>query len=613
MHLAEKEHAVQLRRHQGHRKPLPEPVPAHVLSRNDRAGVHNGNGLPNPLKIGLEHLSGFDFSGVRVHRDSPEPAKLNALAYTRGQNIHLGPGQERHLPHEGWHVVQQLQGRVPPTSQAGGVDINDNVSLEHEADIMGTRATRTKPDTGNATGKKPHAPHNTGVTQRRVVNPTEIQSTVGAADTNSAEIEGLRESLTDTLTGLYAANKTQIEKLFTPKATSVADIASRVSTMDRGTLDTLAGDLQKAFPDQEFNTSLFEIKAVGRHANSAAKTYWEKVKKVAMKWLLDARGDDTRVQQVFGDGTLDSKKSKDAAKRAKRKFRSAAKALDNAKHVTLDSSGISGNLDLGGYAVYPKTIFMVVDNISSPTKEEQLTAAHEGAHLASDRISDNLGYSSRIGEAFRLAGINKKLHNADHYAQVIEHREGIGTPLKLPFSPRVVGGGPVSDPRKTAWDTADTQALREEISNETRELWDATVDGFLESNEFRKEGKKMPNKRVANASKLMNMTLHRPMVNHTEITDLDLSLAESTVNRVSKLGDEVDSFADDTAKVTFDFLQSKVTTPFTAREKKKAAFNIILEKAKTSSKLKPVDISPTAEKHLGGLRNRKWRKSRPVF
>jgi hypothetical protein len=27
------------------------------------------------------------------------------------------PGQEQHLPHEAWHVVQQKQGRVKPTGQ----------------------------------------------------------------------------------------------------------------------------------------------------------------------------------------------------------------------------------------------------------------------------------------------------------------------------------------------------------------------------------------------------------------------------------------------------------------------------------------------------------------
>ncbi|MBW2690258.1 MAG: DUF4157 domain-containing protein [Deltaproteobacteria bacterium] len=83
-------------------------------------------------------------SHVRVHHNSSKPAQLDALAYTQGQDIHVGPGQEKHLPHEGWHAVQQMLGRVKPTMQAKGVSINDDVGLEREADVMGTKALQVK-------------------------------------------------------------------------------------------------------------------------------------------------------------------------------------------------------------------------------------------------------------------------------------------------------------------------------------------------------------------------------------------------------------------------------------------------------------------------------------
>lgn len=60
----------------------------------------------------------------------------------QGQDIHLGPGQEKHLPHEGWHAVQQMQGRVKPTMQEKGMSTNDDAELEREADVMGARAIR---------------------------------------------------------------------------------------------------------------------------------------------------------------------------------------------------------------------------------------------------------------------------------------------------------------------------------------------------------------------------------------------------------------------------------------------------------------------------------------
>lgn len=101
--------------------------------------------LPKDLQFGVEQLSGEDLSNVRVHRDSPEPEKLDAHAYTQGEDIHLAPGQEKHLPHEAWHVVQQKQGRVQPTLQKKNALINDNSGLEREADTMGARAAQMKP------------------------------------------------------------------------------------------------------------------------------------------------------------------------------------------------------------------------------------------------------------------------------------------------------------------------------------------------------------------------------------------------------------------------------------------------------------------------------------
>ena len=82
---------------------------------------------------------------VKVHYNSAQPAQLNALAYAQGSDIHVAPGQEKHLPHEAWHVVQQAEGRVKPTTQMkGGVPVNDDHGLEHEADVLGMKALSLK-------------------------------------------------------------------------------------------------------------------------------------------------------------------------------------------------------------------------------------------------------------------------------------------------------------------------------------------------------------------------------------------------------------------------------------------------------------------------------------
>lgn len=100
----------------------------------------NDTGMPDNLKAGVESLSRMDMSDVKVHYNSSKPAEVGALAYTQGTNIHVAPGQEKHLPHEAWHVVQQAQGRVKPTMQLKGVAVNDDEGLEREADVMGVKA-----------------------------------------------------------------------------------------------------------------------------------------------------------------------------------------------------------------------------------------------------------------------------------------------------------------------------------------------------------------------------------------------------------------------------------------------------------------------------------------
>lgn len=100
----------------------------------------NLTGMPDNLKAGIEDLSGFSMDDVRVHYGSSKPATVQAHAYTQGTDIHIAPGQERHLPHEAWHVAQQMAGRVQPTTEIGGMPVNDNAALEHEADVMGARA-----------------------------------------------------------------------------------------------------------------------------------------------------------------------------------------------------------------------------------------------------------------------------------------------------------------------------------------------------------------------------------------------------------------------------------------------------------------------------------------
>lgn len=99
----------------------------------------NKTGLPDNLKSGMENLSGMSLDHVRVHYNSAKPAAVQAHAYAQGSDIHLASGQEKHLPHELGHVVQQAQGRVSATTSVAGMAVNDSPALEHEADVLGVR------------------------------------------------------------------------------------------------------------------------------------------------------------------------------------------------------------------------------------------------------------------------------------------------------------------------------------------------------------------------------------------------------------------------------------------------------------------------------------------
>ena len=98
--------------------------------------AENRTGIPDAVKQRME--------------DSSKAPEVGALAYTQGTDIHFAPGQfkpdtaagQELLGHELTHVVQQAEGRVQPTTEIGGMPVNDSEALEHEADVRGAQAVR---------------------------------------------------------------------------------------------------------------------------------------------------------------------------------------------------------------------------------------------------------------------------------------------------------------------------------------------------------------------------------------------------------------------------------------------------------------------------------------
>lgn len=68
--------------------------------KKSNASKQNNTGILLQMKRQYEKLSGFSFDDVKVHYNSDKPVQLQALAYTQGNHVFIGPGQETHLSHE---------------------------------------------------------------------------------------------------------------------------------------------------------------------------------------------------------------------------------------------------------------------------------------------------------------------------------------------------------------------------------------------------------------------------------------------------------------------------------------------------------------------------------
>ncbi len=162
---------------------------ANNAAQREEAPRPNNTGMPDNLKSGIESLSGFSMDDVRVHYNSSKPATVQALAYTQGTDIHVAPGQEKHLPHEAWHVAQQMAGRVSPTTNINGMPVNDNAGLEHEADVMGEKAVTQRAANDRFINKKIDCKGKETCQMLRVINAYEFFDGIMQGNTSLTEDE----------------------------------------------------------------------------------------------------------------------------------------------------------------------------------------------------------------------------------------------------------------------------------------------------------------------------------------------------------------------------------------------------------------------------------------
>lgn len=247
------------------------------VAQREAPAPPNRTGLPDTLKSGVESLSGMSLDHVRVHYNSSQPAQLNALAYAQGSDIHLGPGQEKHLPHEAWHVVQQAQGRVAPTMQMkSGVPVNDDAGLEREADAMGARAMQLYGTSyAGIPLQRKAAPAGSGVVQRLVGFEFEtnwdLRRTGGPAwNTDTALVRGKNWQLSpdeisgnnakiEFKTGAFDVDGNNVEALAQP----IADTFASMTTYIQSSLEPLAEGVFSPLPTMMTAGKQVQVQPVG--------------------------------------------------------------------------------------------------------------------------------------------------------------------------------------------------------------------------------------------------------------------------------------------------------------------------------------------------------------
>jgi hypothetical protein len=254
---------------------LPSGTSAGLSGRDSE----NRTGLPDALLGGLQRLSGLDLSSLRVRYNSSKPAQVDALAYTRGRDIDIATGQERHMAHEGWHVVQQMQGRVKPTAAINGFWLNDSPRLEREADVMGAKAARLARQTAASVfrtqiappgGTPDDQPFTTPISRAPACSAAVVQRTATFAAGTANSTKNLAASL---LAGDFAAG-------FTPPTLNGTTLMSTAAAQGAINAPTLSGRSNASTGQEETwvssvptNTASFvmTLPAAGPWSTTAAK------------------------------------------------------------------------------------------------------------------------------------------------------------------------------------------------------------------------------------------------------------------------------------------------------------------------------------------------------
>lgn len=515
---------------------------AHEFSQVPVFDKAHHSGLPSSLLGGMEQLSGEDLSQVRIHTNSPKPARFNALAYTHGRDIHLGPGQGKHLPHEAWHAVQQIQGRVTPTTQLRGVATNSDVDLEREADVMGARAMQLKGSSRVKQSTRVRSP----VLQRRRVPGTIDTIDLVWEENADAHGEGLIRLVNRAWPNLNKAQQTTVLKR-ARNGDSAAQFKKKFpEKRDRYVFYSQA--LKNEFPGfLHGDPDLYQIGARDGTADAVnITTLVDGAHKIFTE--ISSGTHDKSIGEVFG---------KSKVLRAKRRYARADRQMRRLKRrnkIVTDRSHYSEEVGLGGLTNAAQ-IMVSADTIDKPAdKESVVTMIHESMHAGNNSVSDELGYIHRAN--FTRLPEAGKLKTASYFEVV--PRRILKTPDFTFTGQTFVPAGTKSSSGKVTPTLTTTEKAIQDASNLFRDAWTSGLnlhDLFVSSYNNPKDWNKDVSRQYSGVSrhtsfadslpfwsKVEGLTVHRKTdIDPTgedkskhPVSIIDIALSEGVVRKLNK-------------------------------------------------------------------------------
>lgn len=416
-----------------------------------RAGGNGGEksstGLPDNLRSGIESLSGLSMEGVKVHYNSAQPAQLNALAYAQGSQIHVAPGQEKHLPHEAWHVVQQKQGRVKPTVQRVGVQVNDDAGLEREADLMGEKANAMQLKGGESVAATAGAADSGAVVQRRLPPGETVETEIMLGGGTDA-----------TYTLLYRLMHTEVSQ------------GRLLRARDNTPYQDATEAVNDVFPNGKFNANAYAALYAANQkyaevlpaSQSMRDINWQTLQPVLARAIRLAiqcanRGDD--IEAVFGPNAEVANISATYLIVAQRL---GGFGKDN---FTIDYNGDDAEMGVGGYTIAGSGKIQVSPNmLGMDPNTLAVLLLHEGCHEVDNTIIDSGYYGTA---RFNKMSQKQKKGNAAHYEEIARRVIGNSRYAGQTFQPEAqqqVRGGrreelirkvrPASEGLRELWSTS---------------------------------------------------------------------------------------------------------------------------------------------------------------